>query len=46
MVAAFADLGALRAHALDTVLRTVEEVLTETQHGLESGRFRLAAPTR
>ena len=41
MVAAFADLGELRAHAIDTAGRTTEDVLALAQQGLAEGRFRL-----
>ena len=41
MVAAFAELGELRAHAVDTAGRTPEEVLRIAQQGLAEGRFRL-----
>ena len=41
MVAAFADLGTLQRHALDTEGRTVAEVLTAAQRGLAGGTFRL-----
>lgn len=41
MVAAFAELGELRSHAVDTARRTLEEVLRIAQQGLAEGRFRL-----
>jgi predicted kinase len=41
-VSAFAELGALGAHAVDTTGRSPEEVLTAVGRGLEAGRFRLA----
>lgn len=41
MVAAFAELGALHPHALDTTGRTPEEVLLLAQQGLAEGRYRL-----
>ena len=41
MVYAFADLGAIESHALDTAGRTVEEVLSLALQGLVEGRFRL-----
>ncbi len=41
MVSAFAELGALRGHAVDTAKRSAEEVLSIVQHGLVEGRFRL-----
>ena len=41
MVAAFADLGPLQSHALDTARRTADEVLALAAQGLADGRFRL-----
>jgi hypothetical protein len=41
MVSAFAELGALQSHAVDTAGRTVEEVLSIAQQALTEGRFRL-----
>jgi predicted kinase len=41
MAAAFAELGALQAHAVDTAGRTAEEVLAVARQGLAEGRFRL-----
>ena len=42
MAAAFAELGTLQPHAVDTAGRSVEEVLSLVQQGLAGGRFRLA----
>jgi predicted kinase len=41
MVAAFAELGALQSHAVDTAGRTLEEVLLVARQGLAEGRFQL-----
>jgi hypothetical protein len=41
MVSALTDLGAFQAHAVDTVGRTVEEVLSVVQQGFAEDRFRL-----
>jgi cytidylate kinase len=41
MVSAFAELGDLRVHALDTLDRSEAEVLSLAQRGLADGRFRL-----
>jgi predicted kinase len=41
MVAAFADLGSLQRHAVDTAGRSIAEVQAEAQLGLAEGRFRL-----
>jgi cytidylate kinase len=41
MVYAFAELGVMQSHAVDTAGRTVEEVLSLVQQGLAEGRFRL-----
>lgn len=41
MVSAFADLGSYRAHAIETMHRSPEEVLAATREGLAAGRFRL-----
>jgi len=41
MASAFAELGALQTHAVDTAGRTVEEILSVVRQGLAEGRFRL-----
>ncbi|MEE8509367.1 MAG: AAA family ATPase, partial [Myxococcota bacterium] len=41
MVSAFAELGALRDHAVDTEKRSAEEVLSIVERGLVEGRFGL-----
>jgi len=42
MSGAFADLGPFESHALDTTAIGPEEVFSEAQAGLASGRYRLA----
>ena len=41
MVSAFADLGALQAHAINAAERSAEQVLAVAQQGLREGRFHL-----
>lgn len=45
MISAFSDLGPYRAHAIETLGCTAEEVLSVTQQGLAEGRFRLGWET-
>jgi len=45
MVGAFAELGALRPHAIDTIELTPDQVLRLTEQGLVDRRFQLGWET-